>query len=226
MKLPLVAIRPEPGLSATLSRARDMGLAVTGHPLSAAMPCAWDLPENPEFDGLLVGSANVLRHGGEQLDRLRHLPVYAVGGATAQAARDAGFVVAAEGQGGLQQILDGLDQTPRHLLRLSGQAHVPLNIPPHIQLTEIVTYSIQHIAIEPELAEVLTDGACVLLHSAGAAEHLGQEVDRLNIARSKINLAALGPRIAAAAGTGWGKVESAIVPSDSHLLALARDMCQ
>lgn len=226
MKLPLVAIRPEPGLSATLARARDMGLAVTGHPLSAAMPCAWDLPESPEFDGLLVGSGNVLRHGGDRLDRLHHLPVYAVGSATAQAARDAGFLVAAEGQGGLQQILDGLDHAPRHLLRLSGQTHVPLNIPPHIQLTEIVTYCIQHIAVDRELAEILTGGACVLLHSAGVAEHLGRELDRLNIARSKIYLAALGPRIAAAAGTGWGKVESAIVPGDSHLLALARDMCQ
>ena len=226
MTLPLVAIRPEPGLSATLARAREMGLEVIGYPLSQAVPCDWSLPDDMVFDGLLIGSANVFRHGGTQLDEIKRLPVYAVGGATAQAARAAGFTAAVEGQGGLQQILDSLDDTPRHLLRLSGEAHVPLQIPPQIQLTEIITYRIQHIVMDQELSEILNAGACVLLHSAGAAEHLDQEVSRLGIARQNIRIAALGPRIAAAAGTGWGKVESANLPNDSHLLALARDMCQ
>lgn len=226
MSLPLVAIRPEPGLSATLARAQEMGLEVIGHPLSAAVPCIWSVPDHTDFDGLLVGSANVFRHGGGQLDQLRHLPVLAVGGATAHAARNAGFSVAIEGKGGLQQILDGLDDTPRHLLRLSGEAHVPLHIPDHVQLTETIMYRMQHIAIDQEISDIFRNGACVLLHSAGAAEHLGQEVDRLNIARGNIHLAALGPRIAAAAGTGWGKVQAAIRPEDGELLALARDMCQ
>ncbi|MBE5074125.1 uroporphyrinogen-III synthase [Erythrobacteraceae bacterium E2-1 Yellow Sea] len=226
MKFPLVAIRPEPGLSATVGRAREMGLEVTGHPLSKAVPCDWQLPDSLGFDGLLVGSANVFRHGGEQLKNLQHLPVFAVGEVTAQEARAAGFVVTVEGQGGLQQILDMLDETPRHLLRLSGEAHVPLKTPRHIQLTEIITYRVQHVPIYKELSESLNTGACVLLHSAGAAEHLAQEVEQLGIARQNIKIAALGPRIANAVGTGWGKVESANQPNDAQLLALARDMCQ
>jgi len=226
MKVPLVAIRPEPGLSATVERAREMGLEVLGYPLSKAAPCDWSLPDNTAFDGLLAGSANVFRHGGAGLDQLRLLPVFAVGEATAQAARDAGFFVAAEGQGGLQQVLDGLDDNPRHVLRLSGEAHVSLNTPHHIQIKEIITYRIQHIAIKEDLVEILRSGSCVLVHSAGAAEHFAHEVDRLGIDRNDIAIAALGPRIAVAAGTGWGKVESASQPDDSQLLALARDMCQ
>ena len=75
------------------------------------------------------------------------------------------------------------------------------------------------------LAEMLSQGALVLLHSAIAAEHLASEVDRLGIARESVLLAALGPRIASAAGEGWQRVESAPQPSDAALLALARDMC-
>lgn len=226
MSMPLVAIRPEPGLSATLERARAMGLDVMGYPLSQAVPCEWSLPDVAGIDGLLVGSANAFHHGGSQLQSLRHLPVLAVGGATARAARDAGFTVEFQGQGGLQQVLDGLDAQPRHLLRLSGEAHIALDRPDHIQLTEIVMYRVQYLGINTELEKFLRQEACVMLHSAGMAEHLGDEFQRLGIPRGNTRLVALGPRIAAAAGTGWGKVESAINPDDRHLLALARDMCQ
>ena len=41
-----------------------------------------------------------------------------------------------------------------------------------------------------------------------------------------LRIAALAPRIAAAAGDGWGEVATAALPSDAALLALARQMCQ
>jgi uroporphyrinogen-III synthase len=65
----------------------------------------------------------------------------------------------------------------------------------------------------------------VLLHSAVAARHLAAECDRLGIPRAAIALAALGQRIAAAAGEGWRELRAAAAPRDATLLALARDMC-
>ena len=48
----------------------------------------------------MLTSANAIRHGGAGLERLRSLPVHAVGEATAAAAREAGFAVAGIGEGG------------------------------------------------------------------------------------------------------------------------------
>ena len=74
----IVAIRPEPGLTETLARAHRDGLKVTGLALSQAEPVAWTAPA-AAYDGLLVGSANVFRHGGSELEKLRDVPVLAVG---------------------------------------------------------------------------------------------------------------------------------------------------
>jgi uroporphyrinogen-III synthase len=76
------------------------------------------------------------------------------------------------------------------------------------------------------LAECLGEGALVLLHSAAAARHFAAECDRLGVARGAVGLAALGPRIAAAAGEGWHGVRAAGEPREAALLALAREMCQ
>jgi uroporphyrinogen-III synthase len=71
----------------------------------------------------------------------------------------------------------------------------------------------------------LGEGALVLLHSAAAARHFAAECERLAVQRGAIRLAALGPRIAEAAGAGWADVRSATEANEPALLALARDMC-
>lgn len=222
---PIVAIRPEPGLTATLEAAAEAGLAVTGEALSQVEPVEWQVPDPKEFDGLLIGSANVFRLGGEALDMLRCLPVLAVGDTTAEAARDAGFDVEVTGSGGLQSVLDALPVRKRRLLRLSGEDNVALQPPSHVDLREIATYRIAPLAMSARLANTLSEGAIVLLHSAGSAHHFAEECDRFSIDRSVIRLAALGPRILSAAGEGWGEMRPSNEPNDAALLALARDMC-
>jgi len=69
-------------------------------------------------------------------------------------------------------------------------------------------------------------GALVLLHSATTARHFAHECDRLGLARGAIALAALGPRIAAAAGSGWGAVHTAARPDEAALLEMVFDLCQ
>src|SRR5687768_9453521 len=85
----LAILRPEPGASATVERARELGLDAFAVPLFAIEPLAWELPDSGAFDALLLTSANTVRQAGPSLERLLQLPAYAVGDATAAAAEDA-----------------------------------------------------------------------------------------------------------------------------------------
>jgi uroporphyrinogen-III synthase len=139
MNLQLLALRPEPGLTATLEKARAIGLAITGHALAQIRPVAWDCPDPAGIDGLLIGSANTFLHGGPNLARLTDKPVFAVGEATADAARAAGFAAAMVGSGGLQGVLDTIP-APRHLLRIAGEEHVALTAPAGVTFDEVIAY--------------------------------------------------------------------------------------
>ena len=223
--IPVIAIRPEPGCSATVAAARAVGLAARGFPLFAVRAVAWEPPEGP-FDALLAGSANAFRHGGAGLSTWRDLPVLAVGAATAAAAREAGFAVARTGGGSLQDLLESLAPAPQRLLRLAGADRVELAPPPQIVLVERTVYASEPVPMPAALAGLLTEPAVVLLHSGIAAAHFAAECDRLAIDCSRLRLAALAPRVAEAAGEGWHQVASAAAPDDGALLALARRMCQ
>lgn len=222
----IFAIRPEPGLSATIAAGAAQGLPITGFPLSGIEASGWTLPDLVGLDGLLVGSANAFRHGGDKLDALKHLPVLAVGESTAAAARAAGFEVAQAGAGGLQSLVDQLEPRFRRILRLCGEARVSLTVPDTVEIIERVVYRVQPIDIEGQFELGLARPSLVLLHSASSAEHFASEVDRLGILRENIALAALGPRILANVGSGWRAARAAPVPTDDALLAMARDMCQ
>lgn len=225
MTAPLVVVRPEPRNAATVAEAEKLGLEVVAAPLFAIEPRAWSPPEPSTIDGLLVGSANAIRHGGVELGGFVSAPVYAVGEATAAAAREAGFTVAAVGEGGLQPLLDSLAGRRLALLRLAGEEHVPLAPPPGIELVTRIAYASVPRRMPGALAEMLPGGAVVLLHSAAAARHFAAECDRLGLDRGPVALAALGPRIAHAAGEGWRAVRAAPAPTDAALLALAGHMC-
>lgn len=224
MSRALVLLRPEPGWSESAVRARDLGMVVVGAPLFAIEPVAWSCPDPASFDGLLVGSANVFRHGGSALAGLRSLPVHAVGAATGAAALDGGFTVASLGSGGLQAVLDCL--APQRLLRLAGEAHVPLTLPEGATMETRILYRSRPVPLAAEAATALAQGAFAALHSAEAARHFASECDRLGLPRETIDLAALGPRIAAAAGRGWRSIHIAEAPDDAALLAKAQQMCQ
>ncbi|MBY0345143.1 MAG: uroporphyrinogen-III synthase [Sphingomonadales bacterium] len=201
-----------------------MGLAITGHALSEIRAVAWDCPDPAGIDGLLIGSANAILHGGPHLAQLREKPVYAVGEATAAAARAAGFAIAMTGSGGLQGVLDAI-AAPCHLLRIAGEEHVPLTPPTGVTFAEVIAYRSVALPLDPAAALLGSGKALVLLHSAATARHFAAECDRLGLARAAIALAALGPRIAAAAGEGWGAVHTAATPDEGALLQLAFDLC-
>lgn len=227
MAVPLVIVRPEPGCSASLSTARAMtGVEAYGFPLFEVIARSWEATAPGPFDALLIGSAMAFRHGGRGLGALTGLPVYAVGETTAEAARAAGFRVAAVGAGGLQAMLDQIAPGHRRLLRLAGEERVALTLPQGVTMDERVVYASRPCPMPPDLISLLRTPAIVTLHSAEAARHLSAECVRHGIRRAPLRIAALSPRIAAAAGDGWGEVASVPFPEDKALLALARQMCQ
>lgn len=221
----ILAIRPEPGLAATIAAGRVEGLAIEGWPLFEIAPCAWEAPSPETIDALLLGSANALRHGGAALDAFKGKPVYAVGETTAQAARAAGYAVAEVGEGGLQNLLDSLAGQELRLLRLAGVERVPLAPPAGIGIVTCIVYESRALPMPAALEAAMRDGALVLVHSAMAMRHLGEQCDARAIARENVAIAALSPRIATAAGEGWLRVSAAATPNEAALLALARDMC-
>ena len=224
--VPLVIIRPDPGNAATSAAALALGLDARGFALFEVVTKSWEAVLPDRYDALLVGSANVFRHGGPGLAALRGLPVYAVGETTAAAALAAGFARVKTGTGAMQALLGELDHDHHQLLRLTGMERVSLTLPKGITMDERVIYASQPRPLPAELEALLRTPAVIALHSAEAAQHLTAECVRRGIRRAPLRLAALSARIGAAAGDGWGEVAAAAMPDDKALLALARQMCQ
>ncbi|HVF37602.1 MAG TPA: uroporphyrinogen-III synthase [Sphingomicrobium sp.] len=212
---PLLLLRPEPGLSASAGRGREMGLEIICCPLFKVEPTAWELPDPSAYDALLLTSANAVRHGGPGLGLLTALPVHAVGEATAEAARQAGFRVESIGTGESAALLASLPASLR-LLHLAGEHHQPAKTSPHAE-TRIV-YRSAEIA-DPGLPDPA--GLVAAVHSPRAGRRLAELVT----GRGRTAIAAISTAAAAACGIGWERVEAADQPSDSHLLALAGRLC-
>ena len=154
-------------------------------------------------------------HSGANLARYRHLPAFAVGAATAAAARAAGFACVTHGDGDGAALLA--------LLRAHGveRALMPagrdrsLDLVPPIT-AQVTVYAADPVAVAPEDLVCLT-GAVALLHSTRIARRLADLVDD----RGSTMLAAISAPVLAAAGLGWARAESAPEPSEAALLALA-----
>lgn len=207
----VVILRPEPAASRTADRAKAMGLGARKLPLFELVPIDWTAPEPDRFDALLLTSANALRCGGPELEKVMHLPVHAVGPETAEAARAAGFIVASVGDGGL---LGMSIPSGKRLLHLAGKDRIPMS------LAEAITVYESRILDNPDASGL--GGSIVMVHSPRAGRRLAELVkDRAGIAIAAISTAA-----AEACGHGWERVEAAPQPGGAALLALAKRLCE
>jgi uroporphyrinogen-III synthase len=210
--MPLVIVRPEPGASATAAQARAMGIAARIIPLFEIAALNWTAPDPGEFDALLLTSANAIRFGGPQLDRLKGLPVHAVGATTAAAARAAGFSLASVGDGGARDMPLPAGES---LLHLAGRDHRPAGA----ALT-IAVYEARALP-RPAALDDLED--CIIaVHSPRAGHRLAELVTD----RSQADIAAISRAAADACGSGWRRVQAAPQPTDSAVLALAARLCE
>lgn len=212
----VLVLRPEPGASATVEKARGLGLDAVAVPLFQIEPVDWEAPEAGGFDGLLITSANAIRAGGTELERLRGLKVFAVGAATADAAREAGFDVGAVGDAGVDRLLGSIDGDLR-LLHLCGEARRGPS-EARQDITDIAVYRSEPIAT-PDLTAV--PGSVALIHSPRAGQRFAELVKE----RDSIALVAISAAAAQAAGEGWKRIDVADQPSDDALLALAARLC-
>jgi uroporphyrinogen-III synthase len=216
----LVILRPEPGASATVESAKAMGLEALAMPLFKIEPVEWETPEAGGFDGLLLTSANAVRQAGDKLQSLRGLPVYAVGEATANAARDAGFDIASTGNAGLERLLDSIESDMK-LLHLCGEHRTAVEAKQAIAAVPV--YQSAELPPPADFAEIA--GQTVAVHSPRAAKRLAELVDQAELDRATIRIAAISTAAASAAGAGWEACEAADSPTDRALLALAARLC-
>lgn len=213
----LTILRPEPGASASLALAKELGLDAVALPLFRIDPIPWALPSAGSFDGLLLTSANALRWAGDDLQYLRRLKVYAVGEATADEARNGGFNVASTGSAGVERLLASIEPGQR-LLHLCGEDRVDISEARH-RIQALPVY--RAVELPDPIGLDRTEVAAV--HSPRAARRFAELAGTLG--RPKVSIAAISAAAADAAGAGWLEVAVAHESTDRSLLALAKELC-
>lgn len=199
-----------------------MGLTVTVAPLFTVRGVAWQAPDAGRFDVLMLTSANALRCGGPQLADYRALPVFAVGEATAVAARAAGFADVRAGDRDATVLLDMIAAAGHaSVLHLAGREHRAAEHPA-LTIERMVVYAADPAEALAESAHAaLAEQAVVLLHSPHAARVFAQMVGD----RARIRIATISEAAAEAAGGGWAAVVVADRPDDTAVLAAAARLC-
>lgn len=223
MRAAVLILRPQPGANETAQRARERGLEPVVAPLFEIEPIEWAPPSADLFDAILLTSANAVRNGGAGLGPFLSRPCYAVGEATAAAARDAGFSDVRTGPSDGAAVAammagDGV-RTAFH----PGAAETAPIAQPGVVIEHVPVYSAIAADRLSDVADsALRSGAVALLHSPRAAatfsEHIG---DR----RERTRVVAISDAAAAAAGTGWAGVGVALEPRDDALLTAAEELC-
>lgn len=208
----VLIIRPEPGNGVTADAVRAMGHQAVCVPLFEIVPVAWDTPDPARFTALAMTSANAARHGGAALDRYRHLPVFAVGEATASAARAAGFATIAMATGdaaALGKTLSG------HVLHLAGADFRRISTWADITVRSV--YAAMPIdPVQPLDADI------ALVHSARAGARLAELVPD----RNTLKIIAISKTAARACGTGWCKLDVPLAPRDDAMLECLARLCE
>lgn len=100
--------RPEPGASETAARVAALGFQPIVAPLLAISPLPTPLPSSGQVQAILVTSRNAIQALPASH---RHLPLFAVGDATAQRARSAGFDRVASADGDAAALADLVART-------------------------------------------------------------------------------------------------------------------
>ena len=226
MKPTLLILRPEPGNSATAARAAALGWGTIQAPLFTVSPIPWSAPDPRAFDAVMLTSANAARLGAAALARFTYLPLYAVGRATAEAARQTGFSDIRCGSSDAEALIaqaaaDGITS----ILHLAGREHRPAPSG-GIMIDHRIVYAAEPADRLPDQVQsALGKGAVALLHSPRAAALFADLLGDAGIPCANVRIAAISPAALAAAGTGWQASIAAPAPDDEALLAAAARLC-
>ena len=191
-------------------------------PLHEAHAVAWEPPEG-SFDALFLTSASAARLAGTGAERFCTLPVYAVGEATAAAARAAGFGDPYVGDDDAAALLAKVAAAGhRRVLHLAGRDRIDM---PETAVKRVVriVYAAELADLTAEARTALAGGAIdwVLLFSARSARRFAE----LWPQHSDLSVAAISPTALAAAGPGWARAVAADEPTEAGVLAAAGLTC-
>jgi uroporphyrinogen-III synthase len=218
---PCIIVRPEPGNQATAEAARALGLNVVATSLYSIIPAEFNIDLSISYDAILITSLNSIRTSLPALKQLTHLPLLAVGKASAQAARKAGFDTIITGDADGQALgQKAVELGFRHVLHLVGD---PFK---HVQVEGLTcdvrtVYRAAELPVPPELEAALQEPCVILAHSPRAARRLSE----LAGAKGASSLIALSAQVAEAAGDGWKHLLWPERPSADAMLGLAAPLC-
>ena len=230
MRPRILVTRPEPGASRTARRLEAAGFDAVVLPLTRIAPLDFVMPEGV-FDAVIVTSAQALQRVDSA--RLRQLPLYAVGEATAEAARKAEFEHLRSAGGSVSSIAALVKASAKpaaKLLYLCGRVRRPeleaaLGAA-GFTLTAVETYNAAPIEYpEAELSDRLGEMPfdAVTLMSAQAAEQFALLTGHDLIERlfNRCEIVCFSPRIADAltGKEGW-KIAVTEKASEDALLDL------
>jgi uroporphyrinogen-III synthase len=194
-----------------------MGMKAIVRPLFETHAVEWSAPDAAMFDSVLMTSANAALHGGSGLAKYLNLPLYAVGDATAEAAKRVGFRNIISGNDDVTTIIGKMAEDQRnHALHLAGRDRTAF---------ESTSFGVETVTVyvsEIVSAPAIPDDVVALVHSARAARRFAA----VTMQKSSIALIAISSAAANAAGSGWQSVEIAGQPQDAAMLALAARLCE
>ncbi|APH55756.1 Uroporphyrinogen-III synthase [Granulibacter bethesdensis] len=241
----ILVTRPEPGASATARRLEELGFTPVLAPALEVRirPDALAGEALPDLQAVLVTSANAI----PALDPLRPLPLFAVGDATARAARAAGHQdVTSAGKDAerlLMLVRARLDPAGKPLLLASGEGQGAFLYQGLTQIGFTVLHRFVYCACPvqalPEQAEqalrILMEGAspsagvpelkAVLFFSPETARSFVRLLDRAGLADGTSRLVACVISSATAeaiTSLSWRDIRVAAQPTQDNLLALLR----
>lgn len=211
--------RAQPGAARTAARLTALGFTPVVAPLLAIRPLPDALKTAPDFvavAALAFTSPNGVEAFAALTPDLRDRPVFAVGDATAEAARDAGFADARSAAGDIHALAGLISATPLSGLILAPGAREPAGDLPAL-LPDHAVQRLPVYAAEETAAVVPADFDAVLLHSPRAARALAAI---LTPAAAENRLAVCISAAAAAppAALSFTEIRTAETPDETSML--------
>ena len=211
--------RAQPGAARSAARLTALGFEPVVAPLLAIRPLPDALAQAPDFAtvaALAFTSPNGVEAFAALTPDLRDRPVFAVGDATAQAARDAGFTDARSAAGDIHALAALIAATPPDGLILAPGAREPAGDLPAL----LSDHAVQRLPVyraEETGAAVPADFDAVLLHSPRAARALATVLTP-DLAANRVAVCISAAAAAPLAALSFAERHTAEAPDETSML--------
>ncbi len=215
----VLIIRPQPGADATAERFRAAGHMPLAMPLFEIQTVVPASISPSGYDAIVLTSGNAVRAAESFLKANAHIPVYAVGSATARAAEKSAITPFRTGSSGIDALVDvAVQDAHKRLLWLAGEDHTPLQPRGDVTVDTHIVYKSVAVPTPDDFKAAVAQSDLVILHSSRAAQHFAVCCDDARMSRHEVALATFSEGIARNTGEGWSICIIASAPNDAALL--------